>query len=151
MTGDMTSQDRSAVLEHIHDIFRAYLRQDRDAIRALHTEDWIGFQGPSTQIERGLTAYMANAEKSLEHFRGVGYELLESEVQLYGDVALVYYVARYDYVGRDGMPGSLPLRAIDVYRRRDGRWNQCGSHITPIPGGAWGDGSSERPRVGCAS
>ncbi len=36
-------QDREQILQHIHSIFQAYLRQDRDAIRKTHTPDWTGF------------------------------------------------------------------------------------------------------------
>lgn len=84
---------------------------------------------------------MANADRSLAAFRGTGYEILDSEIQLYGDLALVYYVARYDYLDLQGRAGSLGLRSLDVYRRERGEWIQCGSHITPLPsGGAWGEG-----------
>lgn len=135
-----TTEDREQILQHIHSIFRAYLRQDRETVRRTHTRDWTGFQGPSVKIERGIDDYMVNAEKSLQHMQGIGYELLDTEVQIYGDVALVYYIARYDYRDREGREGSLPLRSIDVYRREHGQWNQCGSHITPIPaGGGWGE------------
>jgi ketosteroid isomerase-like protein len=135
-------QERALILEHIHGIFRAYLDADRAALRRMHTTDWTGFQGPSTRIERGIEDYMRNAELSLETFRGTGYELLDTEVQLHGSVALVYYVARYDYVDGQGRTGSLALRSIDVYRKEDGLWNQCGSHITPIPRtGSWGEGA----------
>ncbi len=139
--------DRDEIIAHIHTIFQAYLRQDREALRRTHTHDWTGFQGPSVKIERGIDDYMVNAENSLQNLRGTGYELLDTEVQLYGDLALVYYVARYDYLDRDGRAGSLPLRSIDVYRRENGRWNQCGSHITTIPAAAnWGETPPDRPQ-----
>jgi len=49
--------------------------------------------------------------------------------------------SRYDYRDEEGQDHSLPLRPIDVYCREDGDWNQCGSHITPIPSGTiWGEG-----------
>jgi ketosteroid isomerase-like protein len=136
---------REQILQHIHSIFQAYLRKDREAIRRTHTGDWVGFQGPSVKIERGIDAYMANAEKSLQNLQGTGYELLDTEVQIYGDIALVYYVARYDYCDLDGSPGSIPLRSVDVYRRENGEWNQAGSHITVIPGGGgWGEGDQAK-------
>jgi ketosteroid isomerase-like protein len=133
--------DREAILAHVRGIFQAYVDRDRETIRETHTADWTGFQGPSTKIERGLDDYMANAERSLAAFRGTGYELLDTEVRLHGDLALVYYIARYDYLDGGGKPGSLGLRSLDVYRRERGAWIQCGSHITPLPaGGAWGEG-----------
>jgi ketosteroid isomerase-like protein len=125
--------DREQILAHVQSIFDAYLRRDREAIAALHTHDWVGFQGPSTKIERGLDDYMRNADASLSRLRGIGYELVDVEVQLHGDLALVYYVARYDYEDGSGARGSLPLRALDVYRRERGGWNQAGSHIGAVP------------------
>lgn len=140
MSGKTTCKDREEILAHIRGIFQAYIRQDRDAIRRSHTPDWTGFQGPSTSIERGIEAYMKNAEKSLESFHGTGYELLDSAVQIYGDVGVVYYVARYDYLDAEGHQGSIPLRAVDIYCRSEQGWNQAGSHITVIPsGGSWGE------------
>lgn len=126
--------DREAILAHVNGIFRAYVNADRDAIRKAHTADWTGFLGPSTRIERGIDDYMANADKSLERFEGKGYEILDSEVQLYGDVAIVFYVA--EYRARDRQTGDdvvILLRSVDIYRRDAGGWNQSGSHIAPIP------------------
>lgn len=136
-----TTQDEQAILDHIRSIFQAYLDRDRGKIRRTHSEDWTGFMGPSTKIERGIDDYMVNADKSLEGFHGTAYELLDTEVQFHGDIALVFYVARYDYANPDGQSGSVPLRSLDVYRRDGDQWIQCGSHITVIPaGGAWGEG-----------
>ena len=135
-TASMSQQmerDRREIIEHIHSIFQAYLRQDRDALRHTHTRDWTGFQGPSTKIERGIDDYMKNAEKSLSTLRGTGYELLDTEVQIHGDIGIVYYVARYDFVDNDGKAGSVPLRSVDIYRREAEGWIQCGSHIGVIP------------------
>ena len=102
----------------------------------------ISVQGPSTTIERGIDAHMKNADASLEHFQGTGYEILDSEIQLFGDLALVFYVARYDYRDMEGKEGSIPLRSIDIYRREEGEWNQAGSHISVIPAsGSWGESS----------
>lgn len=137
-----TDKDTKTILAHIDGIFQAYLRKDRDAIRRMHTTDWVGFQGPSTRIERGIADYMVNAEKSLQNLDGTGYEILDTEVQIHGDIALVYYVARYDYRDKSGQSGSLPLRSVDIYRRENGEWNQAGSHIGVIPNaGNWGERS----------
>jgi len=63
---------------------------------------------------------------------------LDTEVQIFDDIAIVYYVARYDYRDARGHEGSVPLRSVDVYRRRNGDWIQIGSHIGTIPeSGEW--------------
>ncbi len=141
--GSREADERKEILDHIHGIFRAYIAQDREAIEKMHTADWVGFQGPSTGIERGIEAYMRNADRSLASFKGTGYELLDTEVQIRGDTAIVYYVARYDLKDSQGREASLPLRSVDIYCREEDGWNQCGSHITPIPrGGSWGEGTA---------
>ncbi|MEP7027006.1 MAG: nuclear transport factor 2 family protein [Candidatus Eisenbacteria bacterium] len=129
-----TAADRAALLGHIESIFRAYIARDRAAIRGTHTPGWTGFQGPSVAIERGIDAYMKNADASLEHLRGTGFEILDSEIEVRGDVALVYYVARYEYLDADGQAQAVPLRSLDVYERESGGWIQCGSHIAVVPG-----------------
>jgi len=150
--GGKADGDRAEIIRHIRSIFEAYLRKDRAAIRRTHARDWVGFLGPSTKIERGIDDYMAGADRSLESFDGLGYELLDTEVQLYGDLGLVYYTARYDFQDHDGHKESLPLRSLDVYRREGGGWIQAGSHITPIPsGGRWGEGEGTQAPSGDAA
>jgi ketosteroid isomerase-like protein len=132
--------DRREILAHIDSIFRAYIARDRAAIRRLHSGDWTGFQGPSTKIERGIDDYLVNADSSLASLQGTGYEILDSEVQVMGDLAFVYYVARYEALDNEGQAHSIPLRSIDLYRREAGGWNQFGSHISVIPPeGGWGE------------
>ncbi len=129
------------LIDHIHEIFKAFLARDRDRIRELHTADWIGFLGPSTGIERGINDYMRNADLSLKNFKGTRYEIHDTEVQIHGDLGLVYYVASFYYENDDATEGVVPLRSIDVFRREGGKWNQAGSHIAVIPqGGKWGEG-----------
>jgi ketosteroid isomerase-like protein len=138
---EIQNENHQQILDHIHSIFMAFLRQDREAIRKMHTDDWTGFMGPSTGIERGIDAYMTNVEKSLQNFKGTGYEILDTEIQVYGEIDIVYYVARYDYEDEGGQDHSIPLRSVDIYRGGSDNWIQAGSHITVIPsGGEWGEG-----------
>ncbi len=130
---DKETQDRREILEHIHSIFRSFINRDRDAIRKAHTEDWRGFMVSSTSIERGIDAYMSHVDKSFENFKGVSYEILDSEIQIYDSISIVCYVARYDYKNDAGETHSLPLRSVDIYRREPSGWIQSGSHITIIP------------------
>ena len=139
-TATASESDEAELLDHVHRIFQAFLDRDRDRIEELHSEDWIGFLGPSTEIERGIEDYMAGADRSLGAFRGVSYEILDSEVRIHGDTGLVFYVARYVWDNGDER-GVVPLRSVDVFRRRDGEWIQTASHIAVVPsGGRWGEG-----------
>lgn len=125
--------DVEQILAHIHGLFRAFLAKDRAAIRRGHTPDWRGFQVRSTGLVRGLDAYMRAADEALRHFRGTRYELTEHDISVHGDLAIVFYLARYWYTGADGFEHELPLRSVDIYRREPGGWNQCGSNICVLP------------------
>lgn len=132
------ANDRDAIVAHIHGLFQAYLRGDREAIRRGHTGDWKGFQIPSRAIVRGLDAYMETADRVLATIRGLRYELLDVEVEVYGDRAVVFYLAREWVVDEGGTEREILLRAVDLYRRDPGGWNQYGSHIGLVPGPAGG-------------
>lgn len=128
-----TTTDEKEIVAHIHGLFQAYIKKDRETIRHGHTANWRGFQTRSTKIVRGIDEYMQAADRVLETMEGVRYELSEVEVQLYGDVAVVYYVASYWVRGKDGNEQLVPLRSVDIYRRESGGWNQCGSNISFVP------------------
>ena len=121
--------DVQAILDHVHGIFRAYLAKDREHIRRTHSDDWTGFQVGSRALVRGIDAYMEAAEDVLRTLRAVRYEMLETDVRIDGDSAVVYYVAR-DWM-EDG--STVLLRAVDIYRREAGGWIQCGSHVSALP------------------
>ncbi len=136
-----TDNDRVAILAHVDSIFRAYFRNDRETIRRTHTEDWRGFHLRSRTIVRGVDEYMRHADEVLRAIRGLRYEMLDTDVRVYGDVAVVFYLAR-EWIGDgSGTEKTILLRACDVYRRDGGAWNQCGSNVYVMPDvGAGGSG-----------
>jgi ketosteroid isomerase-like protein len=133
MTKQCDATDEKEIVAHIHGLFQAYIKKDRETIRHGHTADWRGFQTRSTRIVRGIEEYMQAADRILETMEGIRYELHDVEVHIYGDVAVVYYVASYWVRGKDGNEQLVPLRSVDIYRRESGGWNQCGSNISFVP------------------
>ena len=131
----MTSctSDRDAILAHVDSIFRAYFRGDRETIRRTHAADWRGFHLRSRSIVRGVDEYMRNADAVLASIQGLRYEMLDTDVQVHDDVAVVFYLAREWIRDKDGVEKTILLRACDVYRRDHGEWNQCGSNIYLMP------------------
>ncbi len=123
--------DEEEIEAHVRGLFDAFLTKDRDAIESGHTADWKGFQIPSKQIVRGIDQYMAAADDLLASLKAVRYEFLEMDVDVYGDIALVYYVAR-DWLQDGDKETTVLIRALDVYRRESGAWNQAGSNICVI-------------------
>jgi len=133
MSNPKAQDDRSAILAHIDGLFHAYFRKDREAIRRGHTADWRGFQIGSRTLVRGIDEYMKAADRVLETIEARRYQLLDSDVRVYGDVAVVYYLAREWIRTSDGEEKTIVLRSCDIYRREADGWNQCGSHITLAP------------------
>ena len=131
--GSQPDLDRQAILAHIDGLFRAYFRGDLEAIRRGHTEDWTGFQIGSRTIVRGIDAYMENAKAVLQRFRGQRYLLEDVQIDLHGDRAVVFYVAREWVLDDKGEEKEIRLRSVDLYRRERGGWNQYGSHIALMP------------------
>ncbi len=139
----ITPEPQEQVLvDHVHEIFKAFINRDREKIQELHADDWVGFMGPSTKIERGIDDYMNHVDLSLENFPGTDYEINDTEVQIHGKLALVFYVATYYYENDDHTEASIPLRSVDVFRHENGHWIQAASHISVIrTGGKWGEGN----------
>lgn len=125
--------DEQQILDHIHGIFRAYLNKDRETIRQTHTQDWTGFQVSSREMVRGIDAHMRNANATLDKTTPVGYELLDTEISVHGDIAIVHYLASYTYRDDVDVEHMVRLRSADIYRKDDGHWNQCGSNICLVP------------------
>lgn len=62
------------------------------------------------------------------------YEIEDIEVQLYGNIAIVYYVAQWKSLQkRTGQKFRIRARSIDIYRKDANGWNQAGSHLSILP------------------
>ena len=126
------ADDRQEIINHIDGIFKAYIRQDKEAVRAMHTKDWIGFKANSRAIVKGIDGYMQNVLTGA--IQMLDYEMEEIEVELYGDIAHVYYVAHWrSRVAETGEVVTIRARSIDIYRREAEGWNQSGSHLSILP------------------
>ena len=134
---------RAEIIAHIHSIFQAFIDQDRDTIRATHAEDWTGFQTSAQQITHGVDAYMANIGFANPMQR---YEIEDYDIQLYGDVAVVYYVAHWwSHVPSIKQYVRTRARSVDIYRHDADGWIQAGSNINILqrPGAAQKEGSEQ--------
>lgn len=133
MTVETAKTDRETILDHVHGLFKAFLSKDRETIRRGHTADWRGFQIRSRHLVRGIDEYMKAADQVMESFQGTRYELIETDVEVHGDVAIVFYLAREWLRTDDGLEKTILIRSVDIYRREPAGWNQCGSNICIVP------------------
>jgi ketosteroid isomerase-like protein len=134
---------KAEILAHIHSIFQAFIDQDRDKIRATHSADWTGFQTGARQITKGVDAYMANVRFTNPMQR---YEIEDYDIQVHGDIAVVYYVAHWwSYIPSIEQYLKMRARSVDIYRKDNGEWIQAGSNIDIMrrPGALQHDASLE--------
>lgn len=126
--------DREAIRSHIDSIFQAYIKKDREMVRATHSEDWRGFLIGSRSVIRGIDEYMKTADQSLRvPDEGItGYKLTEFDVVFHGDIGVVNYVADTELRGGDRKTTGK-LRVLDVYHKRNGHWIQIASNTVNHP------------------
>jgi ketosteroid isomerase-like protein len=129
-----TAADEAAteIRRHVETLFEAFLSKDREALRNGRVENWRGFQIPSTTLIRGIDDYMVDLETALQNVAVTRYEFLDFEVDVRGDVALVYYVAR-DWLNTPEGETTILVRALDVYGLQGDGWIQIGSNICLVP------------------
>ena len=125
---DDSKSDEQQILDHIHGIFKAFIREDWETVRKTHTEDWTGLKMHSTEIIRGIDGYMEGVYT--RKGKMLAYEIKDSEVQVYGDIAIVYYIAEMTAQNAAGYQAVIPIRSVDIYRKDAHGWNQAGSHLS---------------------
>jgi len=137
--------DERAILDHIHGIFQAYMEADTATIRATHSADWTGFNNQSRAIVHGIDAYMANARRALAGARIIRYELEDVDIQIHGDVGVVYYVANWTTkLNASDVRIRMHVRSVDIYEKRGGGWIQIGSNLNSLTR----PGSMSKPECG---
>ena len=140
-----STDDEQAILAHIHSIFKAYMEADEATIQATHSSDWTGFNNQSRSIVRGNEGYMDNARRALSGGRIIRYELEDVEIQIHGDVGIVYYVANWTTkLNPSGTRVWMHVRSVDVYEKRSGSWIQIGSNLNLLPR----SGAMSKPECG---
>jgi uncharacterized protein (TIGR02246 family) len=124
----LSERERAELLATREEVWRAWFTGDEAALERLLTPDFIAIDlqggiapGRAGQLE-GARAFKASGGQLL------GLEFPATEVQLLGDVAVIYttYAVELETPGgRERMAG----RATEVFLRRDGRWVHPGWHL----------------------
>lgn len=131
--GDRRPADVAAIRADIEEIFSAYARRDRAAVRRLHAEAWRGFLRNSPGVIRGVDQYMREAEGALGSDAELSaHDIRDFDALFYGETALISYVAGIRWKA-GGETFDDTLRIFDVYRRSAGRWSQVASHVAAAP------------------
>ena len=128
MPGALSPAERQALLAAREAIWRAIFSNDRAQLEKVIPQEAIGIV-PSTDewVNRaGVLAYAGELAKG--GGKVVHLEFPKTEVQLYGDVAILYSTYLYE-LDLQGKPQTQTGRATEVFVRRKGTWVNTGWHM----------------------
>jgi ketosteroid isomerase-like protein len=135
-SAEQRATDTRAIRAHIEEIFQAYARRDRAAVRQTHARQWRGFLRNSPGVIRGIHQYMEQAEGVLGGpVKLEGHEIHDFDAVFYGSVAVVCYVTDIVWE-REGQRSTDTLRILDVYVKEAAGWIQVASHVAASPAAA---------------
>jgi ketosteroid isomerase-like protein len=60
-------------------------------------------------------------------------EILDMDIKINGDTAIVTGIGHGAGTGGDGVPFNMKVRFMDTFVKRDGKWMPLASHTTPLP------------------
>ncbi|MEO5821565.1 MAG: nuclear transport factor 2 family protein [Vicinamibacteraceae bacterium] len=107
---------------------KAIVRKDRAAIEANMADDFRSIDGAATvETKRVFVDSLMDATLTIDP-----YTVEDFDVRLFGDVALLS--GRTKMTGRaDGKAFASHYRYIDIYAKRNGRWQIVSVQITRVP------------------
>ena len=107
---------------------KAIVRKDRAAIAANMADDFRSIDGAGTvETKPVFVDGLMDAKLTIDP-----YTVEDFDVRLFGDVALLS--GRTKMTGRfDGKPFTSHYRYIDIYAKRNGRWQIVSVQITRLP------------------
>lgn len=124
---DDRAADRAAIRAHIDSIFQAFIKKDAAALRATHSENWLGYLDNSGRMLKGINDYMDwNQVDPKSPYGMKSYNFRDFDMIFKGDAAFVCFVADVES-NWPGAPLHRVLQICDFYTKNDGKWIQNGS------------------------
>jgi uncharacterized protein (TIGR02246 family) len=110
-------------------LYEAAMAADAEAIDELLSEDVGYFHSDGHRDDKsGFRATVAKGS-----FRNVKIDFAPAEVWLVGEAAVVAGTVTATRELEDGVVEVRENSSLDVWRRRDGRWQLLAHHLTPLP------------------
>ena len=124
----ITDALRDNLLKAREQVWRAYFANDRSQLEAVIPEETIAI-GAGSDVWANQAAIFEGAKQFVESgSKLVKLEFPRTEIQMYGDVAILYttYLFEVEYQGNRRTSSG---RGTEVFVRRDGRWVNSGWHL----------------------
>jgi len=124
---DDRAADRAAIRAHIDSIFQAFIKKDAAALRATHSENWLGYLDNSGRMLKGINDYMDwNQVDPKSPYGMKSYKFRDFNMIFKADAAFVCFVPEIESNTPNG-PYHRVLQICDFYTKDNGKWIQSGS------------------------
>jgi Domain of unknown function (DUF4440) len=128
----VSEQVRKELLAARDTAWRSFFQQDPTEMERILAPEVIAIQESSERWEdRPRLLALAKGMKA-QNVRVLRLEFPHTEIQLFGDVAILYYTYIFA-TGNEQASGTLGGRGTEVFVRRDGRWVDVGWHLDNGP------------------
>jgi len=120
---------REEILAARETVWRAWFENDRSALERLIPQEAIAI-GAGIEAWRDRSEILAGAGDFVgQGGRLIALDFPRTEIQLYGDVAILYTSYSFTYDNGSGEPKRLAGRGTEIFVRRDGGWVNTGWHL----------------------
>ena len=97
-----------------------------------HADD-VTYMGPDGSFQVGWTDVLADWEKQAAMKLGGRVEPDEMRITKSGDLAATHNYERGENINTGGAPGSVSIRATNLFRKENGSWKMIGHHADRLP------------------
>jgi ketosteroid isomerase-like protein len=128
---ESTSKAEAELRESIRLYDEALRKADVATAERLWATEYVFINPRGDRVSRN--ARIANLRESRTSFDSLAHAPNEEVIHVYLDGNMAVYTARLTIKGRySGRAERGEFRALDVWIRRDGRWQKLASQLTPI-------------------
>ena len=125
---DPTTAEREQLLRIRQLVWESYFSNDQDQLKKLIGEDFLTIN-PGEEHWQNRTEFLAGAQAFAQHHgKLVSLAFPRTEVQKFGDVAVLYSLVRIT-MESDGKRESLNCRSTEIFEKRRGAWVNAGAHV----------------------
>lgn len=115
-------QDKKGLLSAREAVWRAFFTNDRMQLEQLVPEETIIFTGNKQQPFGRQKDVFDAAKQSSDFSKLIRIEFPQTEIQAYGDVAILYTTYLYELENKSGERKTFTGRATETFVRRQGQW-----------------------------
>jgi len=133
MPAAITPQLRQQILTAREAVWRAYFTNDQTQLAKLVPADTIVLEGSYEKPFVKQAEILESAKQGAQSGNKlVRLEFPQTEMQVYGDTAILYTTYLYELENARGEHYSSTGRATEIFVRRQGAWINPGWHLSPV-------------------